>query len=292
VLETCARLAQEHPDLVAHTHTLEMPQANVAARAMGAADSIGLFEDLGLLNERLVLAHLVAATDRDIDRVANAGAHVIHYPSMFTYFGTGNKLWLPSPQLLKRGGNAALRLDDPGWIDSSDLFREAKLAASPANFLWGAPQLTTHQVLRVLTINGARALGLGEELGSLEVGKQADLLLLDFRQLKFRPLNNLPALLVNTTTRDDVDTVVVGGQLLMQGRRVLTMDETRVMEEAQRAMDEAAKVTGWHISLAESRPPRTSVGLRMPPNAKALGWTARLGWQVMEERIRPGQGDE
>jgi len=290
VLETCARLAQEHSDLVVHTHALEMPQADVAARAMGAADSISLFEDLGLLNERLVLAHLIAATERDLDRVANAGAHVVHCPSMFTHFGTGDKHWLPLPQLLKRGGNAALGLDDPGWIDSSDLFREAKLAVSIAGFLWGAPQLTARQMLCMLTINGARALSLGEELGSLETGKQADLILLDFRQPKFRPLNNLPALLVNAATGDDVDTVIVGGRVLMQGRRVLTIDETRVMREAQQAMDEAAKVTGWHISLSESRPPRTPVRLRMPPNAKALGWAARLGWQSMKERIRPRPG--
>jgi len=161
-----------------------------------------------------------------------------------------------------------------------------------ASFLWGAPQLTACQMLRMLTINGARALGLGEELGSLETGKQADLILLDFRQPKFRPLNSLPTLLVHAATGDDVDTVVVGGRVLMQGRRVLTMDETMVMDAAQRAMDEAAKVTGWQFSLAESRPPRTPVRLRMPPNTKALGWAVRLGWQSMKERIRPRQGDE
>lgn len=292
VLETCARLAQEHPELVVHTHALEMPQADVAARAMGAVDSIGLFEDLGLLDERLVLAHLVAASERDIDRVVKAGAHVVHCPSIFTHFGTGDKRWLPLPHLLKRGGNAALGLDDPGWIDASDLFREARLAAGMASFLWGAPQLTPQQVLRMLTVNGARALGLGEELGSLEVGKQADLILLDFRQPKFRPLNNLPALLVHAATGDNVDTVVVGGQVLMQGGRVLTMDETGVMEEAQGAMTEAAEVTGWQISLAGSRPPRKPLRLRLPPTAKTLSWAARLGWQTMKERIRPGQGDE
>lgn len=285
-LEACARLAQAHPDLIVHTHALEVPEANVAARAMGAGDAIGLFEDLGLLNERLVLAHLVAADEHDLERVARAGAHVVHCPGMFSFFGTGNRLWLSLPELLKRGGNVALGLDDPGWMDSSDLLREGRLAISMANFLWGAPQLTPRQVLAMLTINGARALGLGDEVGSLEAGKRADLILLDFRGAKFRPLNNLPALVANVAGGDDVDTLVVDGQVLMQGRRVLVVDEAEVMGEAQAAMDRAGDEVGWRISLSDSRPPRGPLQLRMPPTARSVRWAVRLGWQAIKEQIR------
>jgi 5-methylthioadenosine/S-adenosylhomocysteine deaminase len=172
-------------------------------------------------------------------------------------------------------------------MDSSDLFREAKLAVSMVNFLWGAPQVTSRQMLRMLTINAARALGLADELGSLEPGKQADLILLDFRQPKFRPLNNLPALLINTAIDDDVDTLIVGGRVLMQKRHILTMNEATIVDEAQRVVDEIAKVTGWRISMVESRPPRKPVYLRMALPAKAICWIARLGWQFVKERIRP-----
>ena len=271
----CARLAADYPALRVHTHLLETPAANQAARTMGAADSVGLLADLGLLNDRLIIAHFLAATAPDVARVIDAGAAVVHCPTIVAYFGTGQRYWIPLPDLLRAGGTVALGLDDPGWIDSWDLFREGKTALCLANFLWGAQQFTPQQVLRMLTIAGARALGLGDETGSLEVGKAADLILLDLAQPQFRPLNNLPALLVNTATSGDVDTVIAGGRVLMQARQVRTLDAAAIMAEAQAVVEESAPALGWEVSLPASRP-RTPAAARLPAQGRALAWAARL----------------
>lgn len=282
--ERLAALAHEQPDVLVHTHLLELPQSNTMARSNGAKDSVGLLEDLGLLNRGLALAHFVAASNDDADRVAEAGASVLHCPTALSYFGPGNRGWVPIPRLLERGANVALGLDDPYWIDSWDLFREAKQARLMANFLHGAQQFTSNQLLRMLTIDGARALGLGEEAGSLEAGKRADLILLDARQPKFQPLINLPALVVNAASAEDVDTVIVDGQVLMRERRVLTMDEEAVMGEAREAARRFAGDAGWHLSVAGSQTPHTPALARLPKGA-AVRWAARLGAQAIKESI-------
>ncbi len=278
--ELCALLAADYPAIRVHTHLLETPASNRAAQAMGAADSVGLLADLGLLNNRLILAHFLAATPADVARVLEAGAAVVHCPTIVSYFGTGQRYWIPLPDLVRGGGTVALGLDDPGWIDSWDLFREAKTALGLANFLWGAQQFTPQQMLRMLTIAGAQALGLGDETGSLEVGKWADLIMLDVTGPHFAPLNNLPALLVNTATSGDVETVVVGGQVLMQARQILTLDSAAVLAEVQAVVEESTPALGWEVGLAASRP-LTPAAARLPRGGKALDWADRMRDQAL-----------
>ncbi|MCS7131413.1 MAG: amidohydrolase family protein, partial [Hadesarchaea archaeon] len=93
-------------------------------------------------------------------------------------------------------------------------------------------------VLEMATINGATALGLQDEIGSLEVGKKADVLLIDLRQPHFTPLHNVISHIVYNAVGSDVDTVIIDGKIVMQEREVLTLDEAKVLEDAQRTAED------------------------------------------------------
>ena len=98
--------------------------------------------------------------------------------------------------------------------------------------------VSARSALRMATINGAQALGLGDEIGSIEVGKRADLVLVDLKKPHFTPLHDVVSHLVYSGVGSDVDTVLVDGEILMQERKVLTLDEDEVMRKAQEASED------------------------------------------------------
>ncbi len=280
-----AELARRHPEVRVHTHVLETGYSQAIPRAQGYRSSMDLLDDLGLLDERTMLAHFVHAGAGDVRRAAAAGASVLHCPTAFSYYGTGAREWLPIRGLLDHGVSTGLGLDDPYWIDSYDLFREAKQARTVANFCYGAPQLDSPRLVRMLTIDGARALGLGDQVGSLEQGKRADLVLVDIDHPRFEPYTNLPALVVNSVTADRVDTVLVDGRVLVRGGRMQTLDEQAARNQLRQAARSVAGEIGWQLSATGSPPPPLTDTLRRSVGPLA-GIGARLGWQLARDRVR------
>ena len=117
-----ADLASAHPEIRLHTHALEHPLSETAGRAGGAADSIDILASRGLLTDRTLIAHLIHGRRKDAERIADAGAHVLHCPSAIACFHEGDSAWPPMTRLADRGANVALGLDDAYWIDSWDSF--------------------------------------------------------------------------------------------------------------------------------------------------------------------------
>jgi 5-methylthioadenosine/S-adenosylhomocysteine deaminase len=215
--EQVAELAEEYPTLPVHTHLLELDGSDTLARSYGADDSLALLSEVGLLDERLVAAHVRVADDEDVRRIARAGSAVAHCPSIFCYFNPdGSTPWTPTPELREAGVATGPGLDDHYWHDSYDLFGEARQARLAANLKKGAEQFSPMELVRMLTIEGAEALGMDAEVGSLEPGKRADFVVLDVDKPKFTPLMNIPAHVVNNATSADVETVVVNGTVLMR----------------------------------------------------------------------------
>lgn len=285
-----AELADRHPEARVHTHVLETGYSETVARSQGYGSSLELLDDLGLLDERTMLAHFAHAGAADVQRVARAGASVLHCPTIFSYYGTGERVWPPMRALVEHGVPTGLGLDDMYWIDSWDLFREAKQARCMANFCYGASQLDSSQLVRMLTIDGARALGLGDQIGSLEAGKRADVVLVDIDHPRFEPYTNLPALVVNSVTADRVDTVLVDGRVLVRDGRVQTLDVEAARDELRRATHRVASKTGWRLSADGSRPPRLTSALRHSVGPLA-GIGARIGWQLVRDRARKETGE-
>jgi cytosine/adenosine deaminase-related metal-dependent hydrolase len=257
--EGVAELRAEYPDLRLHTHLYDSTAGDTMAAGSGADDPLELLDQYGLLDERTLLTHLLHADRDDARRIADAGAHVLHCPTVYSYFQAGKRTWFPLPALQEFDVNVAIGLDDPFWFDSWDLIQEAKHARLLSNFEYGAQQWSSYELLEMLTIDAARALGLDDQIGSLEPGKRADLVIIDVDTPRHQPYSNLPSVLMNTATAGDIETVVVDGEVLMEGRSVKSMDVKSVQAAATRERERLQRNTGWQTSLAGSTPPDESI---------------------------------
>ncbi|WP_135824280.1 amidohydrolase family protein [Halorussus ruber] len=261
--EGVADLRRYYPDLRLHTHLYDTPEADTMAAASGADDPIALLDELDLLDERTLLTHLLHADEDDARRIAESGAHVLHCATVYSYFRAGAQTWFPLPALREAGANVALGLDDPFWFDCWDIIQEAKHARLLANFEYGAHQLSSYKLVKMLTIDAARALGMDDEIGSLEAGKRADVVLFDVDARRHEPFSNLPSLLTNTITGGDANTVIVDGELLMHDGVVKSMPVEETVAAAERERSRLQEKTGWKTSLAGSSPPEKSIVRRI-----------------------------
>jgi 5-methylthioadenosine/S-adenosylhomocysteine deaminase len=286
IWERTADLATEYPDLPVHTHLLELDTSNTMARANDAGDSLALLEEVGLLNDRLVAAHFRVAGEDDIKRMAANDASVAHCPSIFCYWEPdGETEWTPVPSLREAGTTVGLGLDDHYWHDSSDLLGEARQARLAANLSFGTNQFHSMELVRMLTIEGARALGVGDELGSIEPGKRADLIVLDLSDPKFAPKTNAPALVANTATAGDVESTIVDGELLMHDNEVHSMKPDEVCERAETAVKRFGDELGWKMDIGGSDPPSHIRTARDLPKRGPAHLMARLGLQHIKDRL-------
>jgi len=284
--ERTADLAAEYPDVLVHTHLLELDESNTMARSNGAEDSLALLNDIGLLDEQLVAAHFRVADNNDIQRTSDAGASVAHCPSVFCYWNPdGEMQWTPVPELRDAGVDVGLGIDDHYWHDSYSMFGEARQARLAANLKRETGQYSSMELVKMLTIEGARALGIDDHIGSLEPGKRADLILLDVDTPKFTPLTNVPAHVVNNATPADVEIVIVDGKVVMQDETPETMDATLVQEHVTDAVDRFADETGWQLNVDGATPPSALDTAKEVPKRGPARLLSRLAAQTGRDTL-------
>jgi cytosine/adenosine deaminase-related metal-dependent hydrolase len=202
-------------------------------------------ESVGLLGPKTVLVHMVWLARADIDKLAETRTSVSHNPSSNSKLASGV---CKVPQMLASGVNVALGCDGGPSNNDYDLVREMKLAAIIHKAVTNDPLIVPAEtVLEMATINGARALGLEQEIGSLEVGKKADLVVIDLNRLHTTPSPNPISSLVYAATGAEVDTVVVDGRIVVEHGQLLTMDENEVMEQAHQHAGALYRRTGIEI---------------------------------------------
>jgi cytosine/adenosine deaminase-related metal-dependent hydrolase len=218
--------------LFVHTHLLETrPQAVVARRLYGRT-MVEHIRALGLLTPRLSCAHAVWLTDGDLDLVAATGAGISHNPLSNLYLGSGIARL---PELLRRGIPVGIGSDGPNCGAAGPLFEVMKLAAivhrigEPDGGRWPS----TRDAFRLATIGGARALGLEAEVGSIEPGKKADLVLLDADAVSLVPLNDAVSQLVYWESGQAVRTVLVDGEVVLDDGRPTRFDAAALLAEAR-----------------------------------------------------------
>jgi 5-methylthioadenosine/S-adenosylhomocysteine deaminase len=194
----------------------------------------------GVLGPRTVLAHCNWLTPEEIGLLGTSGTSVSHNPTSNMKIGTGV---CPVPDLLAAGVNVALGTDgmlSSFHLDMFEVMRGACLLQRIHRL--DAHALSSHQVLEMATRNGARAVGLGDELGAIQVGKRADVILIDTQRVHLRPLlrgahDNLAALLVWCARGSDVETVLVEGRIVVEGGRLVTVPEPEIVAAAQRTAE-------------------------------------------------------
>jgi len=219
-----------------HTHASENPSECEAVRAQAGMDNIEYLEKLGLVGPDVSLAHCVWATPREHEILARTKTNVGHCPSANLKLASG---FAPIPEMVREGISVSLGADGAACNNSLDAFIEMRLAALIHRPRVGATGTPSELVLEMATLGGARALGLEHEIGSLEVGKRADLVVMDARGIRFAPGGSPYDRVVLCAHPGDVETVVVDGRVVVEGRRLLTLDEAEVVA---RATEEGRKV--------------------------------------------------
>jgi 5-methylthioadenosine/S-adenosylhomocysteine deaminase len=218
--------------LPVHTHLLETrPQAAVARRLYGRT-MVEHLDALGLLGPGFLGAHAVWLSDNDLDRLVASGAGISHNPLSNLYLGSGIAR---IPEMLRRGVPVGTGSDGPNCGSTTSLFEIMKLAAvvhrlrEPEGHRWLGPA----EAFRMATLGGARALGLDRDIGSIEPGKKADLVLLDAETPAFVPLNDPVAQLVYGETGSAVWMVIVDGEIVVEGGRPTRCDPADLLAEAR-----------------------------------------------------------
>ncbi len=190
---------------------------------------IARLEKLGLLTPQTQCVHMTQLNEHDLRILRDTGAQVVHCPQSNLKLASG---FCPVDQLLKNGTNVAIGTDGAASNNDLDLWDELRTAALLAKAVAGdASALPAWQALEMATINGARALGLEEQCGSLTPGKYADCIALDLGALNTRPMYNLASHLTYATKSTQVSHVWVAGRCLVKDGQLTTLNQAAIAEE-------------------------------------------------------------
>ena len=175
-------------------------------------DIVDLLEEIGFLTDRMLAVHCVNLTEKDIRRFAQYGVSISHNPAPNLYLGSGIP---PIPESLRAGVNVALGTDGAASNNSTDMLETMKLAALIQKGLHrDASVISAEQVIRMATCGGAKAIGREDLVGTLEVGKKADMILFDPRHLKSFPNHDAKATVVYASSEENIDTTIVNGKVV------------------------------------------------------------------------------
>ncbi|MEM3420989.1 MAG: amidohydrolase family protein [Candidatus Hadarchaeum sp.] len=225
-----------------HIHLAESSEEVKQTTEKYGKRPVEYLNSIGFLGPEVLAAHCIWVTDKEIKLLKDNGVKPVHNPTSNMKMGSGIA---PVPEMLASGIPVALGTDGAASNNSLDMFKEMKLASLLAKARRLDPTvLPAMKALEMATINGAAALGLQAELGSLEVGKKADLIIVDLRKPHLSPMHDIVSHLVYSASGSDVDTVIVDGKILMEKGEVLTLDEEKVLELAQRTSDDLVSRLG------------------------------------------------
>ena len=227
---TKLRALADELDLPVHTHVHETAGEVSDSLDKHGKRPLARLKQLGLVSPGLLAAHMTQLTDAEIAEVAENGISVVHCPSSNLKLASG---FCPVARLLKAGVNVAIGTDGAASNNSLDMLAEMKSAALLAKGVTGDPTaVPASTALRMATLNGAKALGLDKDLGSLSEGKWADLTAIDLDAPETQPVHDVISTLVYAAHREQVSDVWVAGRRLLQERRLTRLDQANLLQRA------------------------------------------------------------
>ncbi|MFE0060862.1 amidohydrolase [Streptomyces sp. NPDC059003] len=237
-LAAITALARAH-DALLHLHAAENAAEVALVEERYGMRPVELLDSLGVLGPDTLLAHAVDLTDAEIAALARTGTSVAHCPASNLKLGCGTAR---VPELLAAGVTVGLGTDGAVSSNTLDVLGAVRLAALVHKAGGDPTAVRAEQAVRMATIESARALGLDGELGSLEAGKRADLIVLDLARPHLAPRHDPYATLAYAASAADVRDTVVDGRVLMRDRALLTLDEPQALRalEAAAALPEPA----------------------------------------------------
>ncbi|MDH7607017.1 MAG: amidohydrolase [Candidatus Bathyarchaeota archaeon] len=215
-----------------HTHLAESANLFMEFEKKYGCSEVEFLNNLGFFEGHVLAAHCINLSDNDRHVLAESGVNVVYVPVANMKLGLGAAR---IKELVELGVNVALGTDGAASNNTLDMFETVNVGALLQKLTYlDSRVLSAYEVLRMATLNGAKALGLDTSIGSLEVGKEADIIMVDFSKPHLKPLHDVCAALVYSARGSDVDTVIVDGKILMENRQVKTLDEQAVIEKAER----------------------------------------------------------
>jgi cytosine/adenosine deaminase-related metal-dependent hydrolase len=226
-------------DVKVHTHASEnQEEIKIVLEETGMRNIVYL-DHLGLANERLILAHCVWLDENEKRIIKERGIHVSHCPGSNLKLASGVA---DTKGLLDMNVSLSLGADGAPCNNNLDMFNEMRLAALLQKPIHGPAAMDAKTVFKMATIGGANAVGLEDEIGSLEIGKKADMVILNLNQFHTYPSEADPiSRIVYSAGRGDVETTIINGKIVMENGIMKTMNKEVILREANRSIHRLLK---------------------------------------------------
>ncbi|MFN7182955.1 MAG: TRZ/ATZ family hydrolase [Thermomonas haemolytica] len=235
------RVLADQLDVPVHLHTHETAQEVADSIKLHGQRPLARLDRLGLVNDRLIAVHMTQLTEAEIHLCAERGVSVVHCPESNLKLASG---FCPACALLAAGVNLAIGTDGCASNNDLDMFGETRTAALLGKAVANdAAGFSAFEALHAATLGGARALGFGDRIGSIEPGKEADLVCVDLAALETQPLHHVVSQLVYAAGRQQVTDVWIAGQPKLRGRELVDMDIDAILANARQ----------WRTRIAEVR---------------------------------------
>ncbi|MCP4750919.1 MAG: amidohydrolase [Proteobacteria bacterium] len=238
------RESAEKYDVKLHVHLAQSEAETIQIRERWGQRPHEVLEEVGYLGERLLAAHMICLDEEEVRKVARSGASMAYCPSSLVIC---DGIVPPADVFSREGGNVCLGTDEASSNNGTNIFSEMKLGTLFLKLKRRDPtEMPAWKILRMATIEGATALGLGKEIGSLEPGKKADLILVDLNRpsmvpVLHSPVRNIVPNLVLSARGDEVVLSIIDGRVVFENGKVLTIDEREVLAYAQKCGKEISR---------------------------------------------------
>ncbi len=227
LLRRLADLAKQY-NVIVHSHASENKDEVRLVEERFGMRNIEVFDHFGLTEGHLCLAHCIWTDEHERRIMREKDIKVLHCPSANLKLGSGIA---PVPDYLQRGINVSLGADGAPCNNNLNIFTEMRLAGLIQKYLHGPQSMPAQTVFKLATIDGARALGMEHEIGSIEPNKKADLVFIKRNQVHSIPDENIYAKLIYATQAEDVKHVMIDGKWVMRDRQLLTIDEKMLLAQ-------------------------------------------------------------
>jgi 5-methylthioadenosine/S-adenosylhomocysteine deaminase len=219
-----------------HLHAAEEPAQTQSSLAKRGVTPIQVLEQTGILHQPTLIAHGCGILPQDVELLGRYADHVgvAHCPKTYLKMAAG---LTPVRPLRAAGVAIGLGADGAASNNTLDIWESLRLMALTQKFTANDPEvMPLHEALQIAFLGSARAVGLAHRIGRLTPGYLADLMLVDLNGAHHQPLHNIPASLLYNTRASDVQTVIVNGRVVMQERRLLTLDKSAIIDQVNQRM--------------------------------------------------------
>jgi 5-methylthioadenosine/S-adenosylhomocysteine deaminase len=212
-------------------HLLENNYEKAQLQEKFGKGAVSFLQGISFLDKRLIAFHCVCFSEEDMQIFADNGCKISHNPASNMKLASGIA---PVPDMLKAGLTVGLGTDGCASNNTIDIIKEMSIAAKLHKVARLDPTvMDAKTVVRMATVEGAKALGMGKITGSLEVGKKADIIIIDLNKPHLTPMYNAYSHIVYAANGADVDTVIINGKTVMEKRRLLTLDDVEIMNKVR-----------------------------------------------------------